>query len=117
MLGALLQIEENVTYRGGSPRFVTSTRLSTTRHVDDLRFRVKIKECTPFFIYVKTLSLKCILFDLSTSNFLFFQMLSCKDKITAQVKPVSFTINDQTYTGKESSIIRNEMFSTLKKNA
>ncbi len=36
--------------------------------------------------------------------FLAFQMLSCKDKITAQVKPVSFTINDQTYTGKGPSI-------------
>ena len=36
-----------------------------------------------------------------------FQMLSCKDKFSSQVKPVSFTINDQTYTGNGMQFIMN----------
>ena len=32
--------------------------------------------------------------------FVWFQKMVFKEKITTQVKPISFTINEQTYTGK-----------------
>ena len=37
---------------------------------------------------------------------LFFQEMSSKQSLTSQIKPVTFSINEQTYTGEQEVLKR-----------